>query len=114
MNKKEVVVLISCIKINYYNQYTQDEAELLTRLWYDCLKDYDFNLMYDSLKEVIIGSKYPPQIHDLIDVYNKKRYELLQKQKKEKEELERKKIMEENEYIDIDVIIKNAFNKKII
>lgn len=99
MTKDEVVMLICCIKSNYQHSYTEKEAKLLVNIWFECLKNCDSKLIFKALVEVFKTSKYPPQIANLLEVYNELNNKLKSEERIKIREAELKKIKEENDKI---------------
>jgi len=39
-------------------------------VWHEILKDYDEQIVFQVLKDVIKNCKYPPSVSDITDFYN--------------------------------------------
>lgn len=67
MTKKETVELITYIGSNYESilNKTKEQLEMMVELWYDCLKDLDYEIVKQALKKTILESKYMPTIAEI-------------------------------------------------
>jgi hypothetical protein len=76
MNKKDVLTVLKTIG-EFYNQKPLTEHETLNKInmWHDILKDYEFSIVSENLKNHIKTNRYPPVIADLItQVEDRERY----------------------------------------
>lgn len=49
---------------NFYSNFSVNEP--MVKEWHSVLKDYDFNMVLNNLKNHVVNSKYPPSIADLV------------------------------------------------
>lgn len=78
MNRKEIVTAITLLAGNYESYAkrteTDEQVEVMVKVWQECLGDLDYELVLNSIKKCIITSPYPPTIHDIrknaIDITN--------------------------------------------
>lgn len=70
MTKEIVFKMIQIIKKNYnyaYKDLTPADIEELVDFWYDCLKDYDKQVVAVAFRQTIIECKMPPALADIIE-----------------------------------------------
>ena len=67
MNRKETTQLITFLASNYNTiaEKTIEQKQLMIDLWQECLGDLDFKLILQSVKKVMITSKFPPTIAEI-------------------------------------------------
>lgn len=64
MNKKEFAVLADCIKSYFPREKVMPTKESMT-LWYEALKDLDFNMAMMAVKKHSLTSKWSPTIAEI-------------------------------------------------
>lgn len=70
MTKEIVFKMIQIIKKNYnyaYKDLTASDLEELVDFWYDCLKDYDKQIVATAFRQTIIECKMQPTLADIIE-----------------------------------------------
>ena len=70
MTKEIVFKMIQIIKKNYnyaYKDLTATDLEELVDFWYDCLKDYDKQIVATAFRQTIIECKMQPTLADIIE-----------------------------------------------
>ena len=83
MTKAETMAIRKYVEGAYNQVKTNNDSDLV---WFDMLKDYDYQIMLKNLKDYIkSGNKYAPNLADLIGMYkpellgeNKKIFDLLE------------------------------------
>lgn len=72
MNKltpADVVKILTLIRANYDGAYantSSQEAELLVRFWYDCLREYDKEVVTEAVKNAIKKCEYAPRLANIV------------------------------------------------
>lgn len=66
LDKKQTAVILEVIATMYQNKFKVDNRQLLLDLWFDTLKDYDFETISENLKVYYKTNKFPPSVADLI------------------------------------------------
>ncbi len=66
MEKKELVKGLGYLGIAVGKEYTPEECEV----FYDFLKDYNYQTLIDAIKRRIKKSSFPPKINELIEECN--------------------------------------------
>lgn len=68
MNKKEFAITAMAIKSAYpASKILEDDASMT--LWYEMLKDLDFTITQNAIKEFMCTSVYPPNIAEIRKLY---------------------------------------------
>lgn len=67
MDKKQTAVILEIIATMYQNKFKVDNKQLLLDLWFDTLKDYDFEAISENLKAYYKTNKFPPSVADLVN-----------------------------------------------
>ena len=70
MNKQETVKLLSMLKVAYpkfFVSTTDEEMQMQISLWFNCLKDYSFDMIQQSVYDLIKTLKFPPTIADITE-----------------------------------------------
>ena len=82
MNKEQFVKGITYLGMAYKKEFTQQELEL----YYDFLKDYDYETFRLTIIEIIKTHKFLPSISEIIDMCDesntKRKYEIIEVMKK--------------------------------
>ena len=77
MNKQETVKLLSMLKVAYpkfFVSTTDEEMQMQISLWFNCLKDYSFDMIQQSVYNLIKTLKFPPTIADITESVRKLMY----------------------------------------
>ena len=97
MNKEQFVKGITYLGMAYKKEFNQQELEL----YYDFLKEYDYETFRMTIKEIIKSNKFMPSISEIIEMCegsNKKRkFEIIE-------------IMKQNNYFANNVEYEKAMN----
>ncbi|MEK4132017.1 replicative helicase loader/inhibitor [Solibacillus sp. FSL W8-0474] len=72
MDKKQTAVILEIIATMYQNKFKVDNKQLLLDLWFDTLKEYDFEAISENLKAYYKQNKFPPSVADLLHVTEKR------------------------------------------
>ncbi len=64
MNEQQFLVISSTIKASYPNAIVMPDKAAMN-VWYELLKDLDYEICKDSVIELISTSKFPPAIADI-------------------------------------------------
>lgn len=67
MDKKQTAVILEVIATMYQNKFKVDNRQLLLDLWFDTLKDYDFEVISENLKVYYKTNKFPPSVAELVN-----------------------------------------------
>lgn len=69
MNKKETLQILTLLSANYESFAKRTEIyenlQIVANLWYECLKDLEYNLVLLAVKQVVISNKFPPTINEI-------------------------------------------------
>lgn len=67
MNRQETTQIITLLGGNYQRiaEKTISQKQMMINTWYECLKDLDYKVVLQAIKETMIQSSYPPTIHDV-------------------------------------------------
>lgn len=66
--KKDIVDMIKYIRANYNKAYKAQEADnILVDGWYDTLKDYEKDEVFDVIRSLVSKSTYPPKINEIVN-----------------------------------------------
>ena len=71
MNRTETVQVISYLASNNYKELenkTKDQKEIMITTWLDCLKDYDYQIVMKSVKELMQRSLFMPKLAEIIEL----------------------------------------------
>lgn len=74
LKKTDIPKLIMLIRTNFENSYnfkTEEEGAVLIAYWYDCLKDYPQEVVYQAFNNAIKNSEFAPKIKNILDEVNK-------------------------------------------
>lgn len=74
LKKTDIPKLIMLIRTNFENAYNfQSEAEgaMLVAYWYDCLKDYSQEVVFQAVSNAIKTSDFAPKIKNILDEVDK-------------------------------------------
>ena len=69
LTKNDVIKIIEIIRVNYDNAYSglsADETKLLIDFWYDSLKKYPRETVFECLKSAINSCEYAPRLANII------------------------------------------------
>src|SRR5690606_13797014 len=67
MDKRQTAVILEIISTMYQNKFKVENKQLLLDLWHDALKDHDFQVISENLKEYYKTNKFPPSVAELIE-----------------------------------------------
>lgn len=70
MKNSETAMLMAALKLAYPKYYvgqTEDESRQAAKLWNSMLEDYTYADVMPAVKAVIVTSKFPPTIADIIE-----------------------------------------------
>ena len=83
MNKEQFIKGITYLGMAYKKEFTQQELEL----YYDFLKDYDYETFRLTVIEIIKSNKYMPSISEIIEMCDesntKRKYDIIEIMKKD-------------------------------
>lgn len=69
LTKNDIIKVIELIRVNYDNAYTglsADETKLLADFWYDSLKKYSKEIVFECVKNAIYSCEYAPRLANVI------------------------------------------------
>ena len=79
MNKNEILMMLSILKVaypNFYKDVSKEELEQTTNLYQEMFKGYDPKIVFIAVKELIATLKFPPTVADIKDkIYQLKNVE---------------------------------------
>lgn len=67
MTEKETIQIITLLAGNYDSiaDKSKEQKKLMIQTWEECLKDLQYPVVLEAVKNSIIQSPYPPTIHDI-------------------------------------------------
>lgn len=67
MSKEETIQVITLLAGNYNSIAEKDkiQKQLMINTWLELLGDLDYKLVLQAVKKTMIGSPYPPTVHDI-------------------------------------------------
>ncbi len=69
LTKNDVIKIIELIRVNYDNAYSglsKDETALLLDFWYDSLKKYPKETVFECVKNAINSCEYAPRLANIV------------------------------------------------
>lgn len=74
LKKTDIPQLIMLIRTNFENAYnfqSEEEGRLLIAYWYDCLKEYPREVVFQAFNNAIKSSEFAPKIKNILDEVDK-------------------------------------------
>lgn len=74
LKKTDIPKLIMLIRTNFENAYnfkTEEEGALLIAYWYECLKEYTQEVVYQAFNNAIKNSEFAPKIKNILEEADK-------------------------------------------
>lgn len=67
MTEKETVKIITFLANNYteIKNRTKEEKQTMIKVWHECLKDLDYEIVLEAIKKTIMKSKFIPTIAEI-------------------------------------------------
>lgn len=70
LKPKDILDVITLIRVNFDNAYnfkTEEEAKMLVSFWYDSLKEYSKEVVYQAVANAIKHSEYVPKLANILN-----------------------------------------------
>ncbi len=74
LKKNDIIKIITLIKVNYDNAYPDGDGEstkTLIEFWYNCLKKYPKEIVFQAVENTVKHCKFTPRLADIIEEIDK-------------------------------------------